>query len=939
MKKAKYLYICVLMTFNVVLGQSYELPKIIPPSPESQKFIEFIDFPNQLSLGIPSMNIPIYNIEYKDISFPISLSYSYSGLKPNEDVSGFVGLGWSLNAFGLIARSINDEADEKFWNFNIPLEAEISSNNNNLEQDDDALVLDQIALGHKDSSLDLFSFVLPNGKSGKFVFGRNQQLSEFLKPKLLPYQPVKIIPTFSDNKFQYFDILDESGTLYRFGKSFNGIDTAYEDYSNISTSTFPLGRTSWLLMEIISKNKRDTIHFKYEDVIVRADGLKYFKKHNVQFSKSITSVGGAHTISSTVNHNVYYYTKKRIRSIEFKSGHIQFNYLYDYPECLLKDIKIYQKSNANPIRTIKFDLSKFANVEANRKNWYKLDELSFLDSKNKEISKYSFEYENGRFPYIENEPFNSNAQNSFEIDFWGYYNGEWNEDLLPDFFWAPYVANIFGDADRSPNYNYAKLGVLNKIVFPSGGERIYEYEGNDDYTAGIRVKSIINRTGNNDLKRTYQYSDPYYRLNSDVYYQSHFMNAYDRTTDPVSNTMTASSSSNCDVGINGSPIIYGKVTEFIGDETSSNGIIEHYFDTSFIDRRRSDQWSISKGYPWQHSEIQFLPKFYYDKTFGSTFENKTVYLNTDLDTLKIVNNYYSHNANMVARGLDVSKVVKNNANVKLKAYFFTFYNIEFNQLHQRLDSTKVVSYYDSGNLITRGQYEYNNHLFLKKKQIQTSLGEHLREDYFYPEDYSTAPYTAMVSRNILSPVIEKKNYNIENGESNEVLLELSKTIYKDWGSNRILPEKVLTSKGSGPIEPRIEYKRYDSYGNPEEMQQANGSSVVYLWGYNGQYPIAKIANVTSYGSIPSSLITAAKNASNTGSESSLTSALEDIRDAMPNAQVTTYTYDPLVGVSTITDSKGYTTYYEYDDFNRLEFVKNDAGELLSENKYHYKDQN
>ncbi|WP_374670182.1 RHS repeat domain-containing protein [Flavobacterium sp. NRK F7] len=52
--------------------------------------------------------------------------------------------------------------------------------------------------------------------------------------------------------------------------------------------------------------------------------------------------------------------------------------------------------------------------------------------------------------------------------------------------------------------------------------------------------------------------------------------------------------------------------------------------------------------------------------------------------------------------------------------------------------------------------------------------------------------------------------------------------------------------------------------------------------------------------------------------------------------VTTYTYKPSVGVSTITDPKGNRISYHYDGFNRLEFVKDKDGNILSENKYHYK---
>nr|WP_199159147.1 hypothetical protein [Pedobacter sp. ASV2] len=68
----------------------------------------------------------------------------------------------------------------------------------------------------------------------------------------------------------------------------------------------------------------------------------------------------------------------------------------------------------------------------------------------------------------------------------------------------------------------------------------------------------------------------------------------------------------------------------------------------------------------------------------------------------------------------------------------------------------------------------------------------------------------------------------------------------------------------------------------------------------------------------------------------LTGILDDIRIFPANAQITTYTYKPLVGMTSSTDTKGQTTYYEYDEFQRLKNVKDQNGNVIKKNAYHYK---
>jgi uncharacterized protein RhaS with RHS repeats len=54
--------------------------------------------------------------------------------------------------------------------------------------------------------------------------------------------------------------------------------------------------------------------------------------------------------------------------------------------------------------------------------------------------------------------------------------------------------------------------------------------------------------------------------------------------------------------------------------------------------------------------------------------------------------------------------------------------------------------------------------------------------------------------------------------------------------------------------------------------------------------------------------------------------------------MTTFTYDPLIGMTSATDAADKTTYYEYDEFQRLKRVKDEHGNIITHQLYHYKGQ-
>jgi hypothetical protein len=108
-----------------------------------------------------------------------------------------------------------------------------------------------------------------------------------------------------------------------------------------------------------------------------------------------------------------------------------------------------------------------------------------------------------------------------------------------------------------------------------------------------------------------------------------------------------------------------------------------------------------------------------------------------------------------------------------------------------------------------------------------------------------------------------------------------------------------------------------------------------LWGYERKYPIAKITNVPSTATPLNEIVDEALILNAKTPETLYFAEIGKLRNHpdFQNSEVLSYTFDPQVGMTGVTDGKGSNLFYAYDDKERLVSVKNNDNKLISENKY------
>ncbi len=491
------------MTYGQV---STTLPTIIPPSPNAAAFQKYGSIPVSAYTGIPNINIPLYQIVSGDISVPISLSYHASGIKVSEE-SSRVGLGWVLNAGGVVTRSVIGADDflaspNSYMDNSTHTQPDIVSG---LGADKGSAFTIQYGCavniaGFPDISNYLTTAPTYDFQPDQFYFNFLNHSGKFILKSsgaAIVDKQEKINIQFSDAIGTSCTITTADGTVYLFSQ--------YETYTDFTAPGSPLAvKSAWYLTSINSPTG-NTVTFQYStssNYINSIGGysetqnptLTYHVPSNIcnttSPSVSTTGTNGAPVLGKL-------YTNVYLSKVIFRSGEVDINYADDRTDVQndrrITGIQIYSYSSTGSavlIKTWNFYQSYFSGSGDQDYNLgvpvnyvtqrMRLDSVKELNPAGNAIPPYQFTYNNSA-----DQPSNLPAKTSFARDHWGYYNGKVsNYSLVPTYFPTQssdpvvFAVGTMGD-NRNTDPAYSSLFLLNQITYPTGGNTQFQLESND----------------------------------------------------------------------------------------------------------------------------------------------------------------------------------------------------------------------------------------------------------------------------------------------------------------------------------------------------------------------------------------------------------------------------------------------------------------------------
>lgn len=968
-------------------AQGY-LPTVkTPASPIAASFNVYGEIPVSKYTGIPDISIPLYTIDLNSLQIPISLSYHPAGVRVEAEAS-WVGLGWTLNAGGIISREIKGLDDlyvgGHWYRYNesgssfvrehpiplTPLDCYYGDGDCGYYLDsyvrsdiDCSGSLDQVRKNFlkTDCEPDLFTYNFL-GYSGRFVMKEGQNSAVLEKPEDGLF--IRIDKVGNDYRFR---VTTPAGDNYYFDQCERSTPFSGNHIFDMNAVVGKESATSWYLTSIDLADG-NYIYFEYDEKynIERNVYTTYTKElqrdlsvpfPSVRVSKELSQMeipspkcGGIYMLpefgsvksEEWQRNSSFGVTELFLKRISWSGGNkIDFShskrrdYGYPYdakdqPVCLT-GFEVRNQAN-KLIKGYSFGYSYFEPVEKGsyfegarlRLDWLK----EYHNQVGNSLPAYSFTYDiRHGLP----------LKTSLCFDVWGYYNGSapytgQMESQCPEivsnkkgdryFDWEyPQLGGSVVVQGRNMRCNpeYITTGMLKRIDYPTGGFAEFTFEPNtyisyshktEKKGGGVRIAKI--RTDASE--RFFDYNDNgkssglllvqpifHYLLDAGSAYRSIYNS---RSVVQLQGTRL------------GNYVGYGKVTETVICDGKKSSTVDYFHNGSESIRETLYTYDI-------HDLHGLLEK-------TSLYNDSVLVFTKDCDY----------------RSLPVEKRPNQHA-MKYDNGVMYCYDV-FPSQHKLLDSENQIYYFSNGRTQTSSTYYNYNDNYTLKSITKSEDGKELLTKTIYSSDLDKGVYSELNENHVIKPVEVTQYIRVNNTEK---VIGSQLILYND----RAQPLKVYKLETDTPLSyfvpftstagdnkdsrysetPELELSYYD--GNtilPEETITRDGMHEFFIWGHSGSYVLAKIENATKQ------QITQFISKYDDLYEDEPTDAfyqkINNLRTQLPQARVTTYIYDSLIGLKQCINPDGTSVYYEYDNHNRLKCIKDTFGKVIEEYQYGYK---
>ncbi len=945
----------LLLLLFIVVGISraqYESSQSIASSPNAQG-MKNLDI--DLFRGKHRIDIPVFQFRTKHLDMPISLDYTPMDTQDNSSslyYPGVTGLGWNLTCGGVVTRTINSSPDETASTGNFF--------NNDAGYDP---IISKGQLSKHEAGEDEFEFNFC-GYSGLFVFYRGKWL--VLSDVDFTVSTKIVKNEVGDNELAEITLESPDGITYTFGGS-----NAIEYKQSESHTTGAKGKreaTGWYLTRVESP-EGDQINLEYQP------SYAYWFPITKQT-----------TVSTTATYNFLEQDNKRFFSETYPTDDAVQNQTEGYQ---LFGVRLYRISSPSNPTVVQFNTSAYPKTLLYHSGSPQDDKLDNIVLMKDFVVYKQFDMSYSFSPVLQlnsvTESAVSSGGASISLPPYQFFY------LPKDHVTAPYVLNkiiyptggyssfefehngyayiVAAGADNRKNIYPVQNENGNYVPYNQSPQSINEVTSFGT-TVGFRIKKQVSKGSESDdaevVRYYYTYQSPGISANQEsgvlskplpsptqfpgslVGEKGDGFGSYVMTfpSDLYPQIYIPSLSGNNSIqernGVGYSSVWVVRSVENSLGTNSSKGT-EHYQFVNYAElRKREDYGSSQLYFTWvNRNEVGKLIK--YERLDSHNNIEYSLYNQYVKGPEVMAKMFFVMNVPLLDPQND--KIVINN----ISKFYLDFY--KYNLL-RKIESDKGLETYTEYTYDSINNYLRETKLMEHKINYSTMPDLNANIDYanlsnttysykYYSDFYDIGNDSVRyydfrhVVKNAPVETIIRKDGQVVGAQFIKYTMFQSPRLF-----NILRPQQIYTLDISAPItdyvspnfqwqvqDPRMKLKmtfdKYDrSNGNLLQFHAEGDTPTSILYDGNYSSVLMEARNCT-YGQL------------DYGIDTNDIQNVKWLRTQLPNALITSYTYDYTFGRTSVTTPNGVTNYIEYDPFGRVKAIRDNNHNLLQVKEYNY----